>query len=399
MFKYIFLLVLVSMPVYAQDIGDTSLKLKDIEKSLSAEQLEQTALKEKQDLLEKQLKTVNAQTSKTVKIIKATERDAAKIRDSVNALKVTQATYKREQARTEKMIVPLLSNAMDIKSIPADLNLFLNTEADIKSQLTTHVALQSAATSIKNMLENYQEATQKLMDTEKELEKKQAKLDQSLEGLSKERDTLSKQVEQQTMLKNETDKDLKDKSETVSDLQLKRESLSTLLDQLKREEIERKEARARERERNKQKERDVAKSDKKEVLRDVKASSKRKLASGLPASGYVISDFGDIDPDSGLEAKGITIEGEPSGLVTAPKSGEVRYTGAFRSMGQMVLIQHKNGDFSLLAGFAKINVREGDKVNKDSAIGTLSSSTNPLPRLYYELRRNGEKPVDPTALF
>ncbi len=390
------LLLLTNAPVWAQNISDTSSKLKDIEEILTSEQTKEKTLEEQQKNVEKQLKTVTDQSSKTIQKIKATERDAVQVRGQINELKIQQAAYEQQASRTEAMIVPMLSNAMDIKSIPADLKLFLNSESDMQSQLTTHVALQSAARTIKTLLEDYQHAKEELSIVENTLEDKQVSLNKSLDSLGKERIKLEKQMDIQAALRNETSQYLKDKKKKVSDLQLKRESLSTLLDQLKREEIERKEAKARAKE-----EARTAKlnNDAPQIRTFKENSKKKKIASGLPAAGYIISNFGDTDPDSGVEAQGITIQGEPSGLVTAPKSGEVRYTGAFRSMGQMVLIEHKNGDFTLLAGLSKISVSEGGVVQKDTPIGTLSSSTNPLPQLYYELRRNGEKPVDPTGLF
>ena len=123
-----------------------------------------------------------------------------------------------------------------------------------------------------------------------------------------------------------------------------------------------------------------------------------EVARGLPAAGYIVQRFGEADDDSGLASRGIRIEGEPGGVVTAPRAGEVRFTGPFKGFGNLVIIETSNGDFTLLGGLGRTAVREGEKLGKGDPVGTLSASTRGSPTLYYELRHGGE-PVDPLKLF
>lgn len=118
-----------------------------------------------------------------------------------------------------------------------------------------------------------------------------------------------------------------------------------------------------------------------------------------PTQGVVTIGYGQADT-IGAKSEGITIEAAPSGLVVAPMGGVVRFTGAFRDYGNMVIVEHKKDYHSLIAGLARINVKEGDSVGAGEPVGSLpaSSSRGGKPALYYELRQKG-RPVDPSSVF
>lgn len=118
-----------------------------------------------------------------------------------------------------------------------------------------------------------------------------------------------------------------------------------------------------------------------------------------PVSGPVTIAFGDKD-NIGAESKGVTIEGQPRGLVICPMKGTVRFSGNFKNYGPVVIIEHTGGYHSLIIGMDKITVSTGQPLDAGEPVGRLApaSSRGGPPALYYELRYKGQ-PVDPARKF
>jgi septal ring factor EnvC (AmiA/AmiB activator) len=112
-----------------------------------------------------------------------------------------------------------------------------------------------------------------------------------------------------------------------------------------------------------------------------------------PVAGTLLRGFGSKDAD-GVESQGLTFAGLPGGPVVAPASGRVVFAGPFRGYGQILILQHKGGYHSFLAGFGRIDAEMGQDVVAGEPLGILPTSEEKRPELYFEWRRNGE-PVDP----
>ena len=105
------------------------------------------------------------------------------------------------------------------------------------------------------------------------------------------------------------------------------------------------------------------------------------------------------EDDFGAKSKGVSIEGYGGALIVAPMGGVIRFAGYFKNYGNMLIIEHKNGYHSLVAGLENIDTVVGQAVNAGEPLGVLhKSSSGQKPVLYYELRQNG-KPVNPTKKF
>jgi septal ring factor EnvC (AmiA/AmiB activator) len=122
----------------------------------------------------------------------------------------------------------------------------------------------------------------------------------------------------------------------------------------------------------------------------------------LPVAGDILRQFGD---DDGTEhaAAGVTIATGPEALVTAPADGTVVFAGAFRSYGQMVILDTGDGYHMVLSGMDAIKTRQGKFVfageplavmgEKRVASATALALETDRPTLYIEFRKDG-KPVD-----
>jgi septal ring factor EnvC (AmiA/AmiB activator) len=112
-----------------------------------------------------------------------------------------------------------------------------------------------------------------------------------------------------------------------------------------------------------------------------------------PVAGTIIRHFGAKDAD-GIISQGLTFTALPGSPVVAPAAGRVVFAGPFRGYGQILILQHKDGYHSFLAGFGRIDAEMGQEVEAGEPLGILPAKDAGRPELYFEWRRNGA-PVDP----
>lgn len=126
----------------------------------------------------------------------------------------------------------------------------------------------------------------------------------------------------------------------------------------------------------------------------------KKLA--LPVAGSILRKFGDAD-GTGHSLQGTMVETNAGALVTAPADGWIVFAGAFRSYGQMIILNPGDGYHVVLSGLEGVTVQQGQFVVAGEPLGTMGNkrvaSATALaleterPTLYIEFRKDG-KPVD-----
>jgi len=114
-----------------------------------------------------------------------------------------------------------------------------------------------------------------------------------------------------------------------------------------------------------------------------------------PARGRVVMGFGDAPPP---RDRGVVLETRDNAQVVAPREGTVAYAGEFRGYGRLLIIDHGDGYHSLLMGFARMDVRPGQRVIAGEPVGVMGASERGNPHLYVELRRNGQ-PTNPLPML
>jgi len=101
--------------------------------------------------------------------------------------------------------------------------------------------------------------------------------------------------------------------------------------------------------------------------------------------------------------KGLDI-GVPHGTkIQAVKDGKVVFAGSHGKMGNLVVIKHNDGKFSMYAHQSALNVREGQSVKAGDVVGRVGSSgASTGAHLHFEVRAGSSnwkaaKAVDPVA--
>ena len=124
---------------------------------------------------------------------------------------------------------------------------------------------------------------------------------------------------------------------------------------------------------------------------EAKPAEGDEVAWSWPAGGKVIGQFS----DSGAN-KGVDIAAKVGDPVLAAGPGRVVYSGqGLRGYGRLIIIKHNNTYLSAYAHNSSLLVKEGQTVTKGQKIAEAGNTDSDVPKLHFEIRRQG-KPVDPT---
>ena len=116
-----------------------------------------------------------------------------------------------------------------------------------------------------------------------------------------------------------------------------------------------------------------------------------------PAPGIVTSRFGRRRPNrigAAIAQNGVEIslaEGQP---VRAVHEGRVAFADQFTGYGNLVILDHGDGAYSLYGHLSSLAVARDDRVDSQTTVGASGRNPSGNPSLYFELRVDG-KPVDP----
>jgi len=112
-----------------------------------------------------------------------------------------------------------------------------------------------------------------------------------------------------------------------------------------------------------------------------------------PVTGRVVKTFGrhrHPNLDTVVISNGILIQTEKLGEIRSIKGGEVMYAGEYMGYGQMVLVDHDEGLYSIYGKLSEIQTFVGQKLEKGQTLGLSGRDSNGKNYLYFELRVDGE---------
>jgi septal ring factor EnvC (AmiA/AmiB activator) len=125
------------------------------------------------------------------------------------------------------------------------------------------------------------------------------------------------------------------------------------------------------------------------------------LSGGLsaPLAGKVVTRFGpqhDTTFDVTIENRGVEIEAPSGASVKSIGQGEVAFAGAVSGFGNVLIVQHGGGLFSVYGRLETFLVKQGEAVKKGTVVGRLPGAPSGKSVLYLELRAGGTA-IDPTS--
>ena len=129
----------------------------------------------------------------------------------------------------------------------------------------------------------------------------------------------------------------------------------------------------------------------------------RKGQLSLPVEGQIIHGFGEIivtnNSNTSMSSRGLYIASSFGTVIHVIDKGVVIFANYFKGYGNLVIVDHGDGYFSVYAHTSQIIKNVGSKVVRNEAIalvGDIDVSNRPM--LYFELRYYG-KVIDPSPWF
>jgi septal ring factor EnvC (AmiA/AmiB activator) len=119
-----------------------------------------------------------------------------------------------------------------------------------------------------------------------------------------------------------------------------------------------------------------------------------------PTDGRIVAAFGpQVHPRFGTEVlrRGVDIEAAEGAPIRAVFAGTVLYRGWLRGYGNLIVLDHGEGYYTLYAHASEILVDDGDAVRAGQRIARVGDTGSVEgPRLYFEVRYQG-RAEDPQA--
>ena len=238
-------------------------------------------------------------------------------------------------------------------------------------QVLAHLARRDAV-----LLSRYNEAIATLASRETELIERRRELTAlAAEGRKRERDLAAARTEQAVLLAR-VQKSSEEEKVAVTTLEDKSQRLASLLDLLE--------------------------SHGRTLPPGAASIRKYKGALDWPVKGAVALPFGRIAnpkfPRTFLRSSGWTIDAPPGSTIRAIFAGDVAYAQWLKGYGNLVVLDHGDGVFSLYGRLAPSTLVRGQRVALGDAVGVLAetSAEDEIAGLYFEIR-DSRASVDPVG--
>ncbi len=368
-------------PLYASQKDDLAQTKKEIE-AVSA----RTAKLEKEaKIITEKYAEISAQMVKTAAALQASEAKLSAIEEKLRIL-TEQITEKTTilSARKKDLAV-MIQAAIKLSQTPEEAVILM--PGDMMNNMKASRALKMTADSIKLQAQSIHEQMLELELLKEKVIKNQEEAKIERDQLSEKRKLLKIQIAEHKALQQKLNAEKNEAKARAIALAKKAEDLQELITALEKEQAQ---------ERKKQKDTEELQAD-----NEKPAGEKGKLRSFVSAKGDIrIPAAGKLTQRYGVggrneTSKGITITTRMGAQVTSPYDAEVLFTGPFMGYGKMIILRHKDGFHTLLAGMARIDVAVGDFLTEGEPIGSMGER-EPNNRLYMELRQNNQ-PVNPAA--
>ncbi|MBO7238301.1 MAG: peptidoglycan DD-metalloendopeptidase family protein [Elusimicrobiaceae bacterium] len=355
-------------------------ELERLKKEAAQKQEELKKYREQEKALSKEISALESRKAEAIRQKNKLESDISQVEQNILTTEEKRAALQRSAPMWEAVLEEELQSFYLTPSCavcPGDVSL--------EEELFLDRALMHKAAFVLALHEETEAATQKLSDFEKrnqQLMAQSSQIQQKQKSITK--DFLAKQQDL-TLAKQKTQVIRKELDEL-------NKSARALDDLLARFEKQRKAAADKKAQGN------VAQTGPTSIAKiDVPRHSLP-----WPVKGQVISKFGKEyrkDLNTYIFRDGIKIAARNGEAVKCVAAGEVIYAGPFRSYGNVVIVEHGKGFFSIYGFLSKINVAVGDKLTTGGVLGaagvdTQQSSGTGRYAVYFETRQ-GTTAVDP----
>jgi murein hydrolase activator len=355
-------------------------------------------IKEKQRLLKQTKKVESKVSSELVSIDKTLKEKESSLTQLKGELKVVESGVNITGNQIQELLVDLDKKKEQIAKRVSSLykagemgnmRIFFSS-GSIPQALENRRYMKAVLEHDRKLFQDYQDRLKELQVLKASLEK---------EATRKER--LSEKI---NLKKHEIETEKSRKAQYLSQVRLDKKSYQSSLNELQanarrlQSMVERLEARSR---------KSYTQKDDKKVLVPGKNAQPPLSDKGfgaqrgrlsLPAKGEIVSHFGKHkhpEFNSFTFNNGISIAAPLNSDIKTVYDGEVIFADKFKGYGNMIIIDHGGGYFTLYAHASSILKKVGTTVSKNEVVAHVGDTDSSAgSQLYFEIRYQG-KPVDP----
>lgn len=350
-------------------------KTAKVEQKVSGELLE----------IDRTLKEKQSQLSSMNRDLQGVEQNIATTGKDIDAVKVEVERKKQEINRR----VVSAYKAGEI----GGMRMFYSSESF--PQLAENLRyMKSVIGNDRRLFDEYNAKIAELSALKNKLEADAARKEKLVAGIVHKKQEIENEKEKKANYLNKVRQDKQGYLASLRELQVNARRLQTMVEKL--EAMSRKSYTAK-----------TEKSAPKGTLRDLppvpdKGFGSQRGRLSLPANGEIVGRYGrhkHPEFNSYTVSNGISIAAPAGSEIRAVYDGKVIFADYFKGYGNMVIIDHGGGFFSLYAHTSRIGRRVGAQVARNESVASVGDVDSPRgPMLYFELRYQG-KPVDPAPWF
>ena len=390
-----------------QQRANKEIELRGVEDTLRQSEDQRRSIESQIESVRADRARLSAALIETTAKVQDAERGAAAAADKLASLNATADDLKRSLERRRSVIADVLAALQRMGSNPPPA--ILVKPEDMSEAVRAATVLSSLIPELKSEIEAARHDLDTLAKTRESIARERDDLAAQSRALSADKTRLAALIDARQQSLALAQDALGAQAERADELAKRATSLKDLIARLDSEEAARKaaaaaahaaqvavanaiEARA-----------EAARGADPARLKPEIAFADAKGQAPLPAVGTFVKGFGDPDGFGGTE-HGELLATPAGATVSAPADGAILFAGAYRTYGQLLIIDAGQGYYVLLAGMDRINVVSGEFVLAGEPVGVMGDGSRRMataaavgaarPVLYIELRKDGTA-IDP----
>jgi murein hydrolase activator len=418
----------------AEAWAQSSEELQQIQEQIDQGKIEASELKQKADRLAKDVAQLQQQLVRSAAEVQDAESEATELEQELADLSAREQTSAADLDRKRTQLSATLI-ALERLSLRPPQVAFLSDRTPV-DEARAATLMAAATRTLDERAKQLQSDLAEVQELREVAAARQEELAASVDRLAQENQHLASLLNEKAKLQEATLAQSQEQKKRVGQLADQAESLKELLDRLEAARAEeearqqaaeaeaaKKEAAKKEAERLATEQKEAAEADTKAQEQPADAGEQvaavprtappamrlqpppadlpafPKQMGGLiqPARGEIAAKFGQ-KTDAFGEGKGLVIAARSGAQVVTPFDGQIVFEGPFRSYGQILIIEHRGGYHTVLAGLAHVDVVVGQWLKAGEPVGAMIDTAQGRPQLYVELRRSGQ-PFDPAPWF
>lgn len=386
--SWIALWAALSISNFAMNSWADNEKLSQIQQKIQQQKSKIEEQRQKRNALQSTLKNQEIEMGRVLDKLQQTQGSLSEIRQSIKKTEQEIKQLEKQEAEQKERLKEQLDSAYRSGINPSILERLLSENAKDADRMSAYY---------EHMNQIRIDAIQALRRTQEELKARRDELKSQQKGhqtqlneqKKQEKDLKKVQSERESTLKS-IDKMLVQDENRLDNLRNNENSLRQQVQKAAQESAQQdnQEVAKLDAQKNKDENRNATEQEKQQV----------RAGSGLAKSKYTMPVSGKIITKFGANWSGIVIQANAGSPVKAIASGRVILADWLQGYGQMVGIDHGNGDISLYGFNQSISVKKGSRVQAGQTIASVGNSGGQSrPALYFGITRKGN-PINPLTL-